>query len=162
MPFRLQIPRPLLERMLAHARTEFPNECCGMLAGRLECNPAAAAPMQVGLVLGVYPLVNEAASPVEFLSSAQSMFAAVRDMDRQGLETLAVYHSHPSTAAVPSRTDLARNYSEDVMNLIISLSTEPEVRAWWLTEKVFREAEWECVEAGGDLTAYSSCDPSPS
>jgi hypothetical protein len=45
---------------------------------------------------------------------------------------------------VPSRTDLARNYSTDVMNLIISLkSSEPQVRGWWLNETGYREAEWE-------------------
>ena len=34
----------------------------------------------------------------------------------------------------PSRKDLERNYSESVVNLIISLqSSQPEVRGWWLT-----------------------------
>jgi proteasome lid subunit RPN8/RPN11 len=57
---------------------------------------------------------------------------------------LAVYHSHPTSAPIPSRTDLERNYSPDVVNLIISLSgSEPETRAWWLSEADYCPAEWE-------------------
>ena len=68
-------------------------------------------------------------------------------MRRQGLEVLAVYHSHPTSEPVPSRTDLQRNYSPEVVNLIISLqSGQPTVRAWWLTEEAYREAEWELIE----------------
>jgi proteasome lid subunit RPN8/RPN11 len=71
------------------------------------------------------------------------MFEAVRDMRRQGIDILAIYHSHPTSAPVPSRTDMERNYSPDVVNLIISLKNKaPETRAWWLTEKDFHEADW--------------------
>jgi proteasome lid subunit RPN8/RPN11 len=93
-----------------------------------------------------YPLGNAAASPREYLSDPHSMFAAVRDMRQQDLEVLAVYHSHPTSDAVPSRTDLERNYSPDVVNFIISLkTTPPQVRGWWLTDRDYREANWECV-----------------
>ena len=72
------------------------------------------------------------------------MFAAIRAMLQRGLVELAVYHSHPTSAPVPSRTDLERNYSPEVVNVIISLAGEaPSVRAWWLTDTDYREAEWE-------------------
>jgi proteasome lid subunit RPN8/RPN11 len=94
-----------------------------------------------------YPLVNAAASPVEYLSDEQSMFAADKDRRRRGLEWLAVYHSHPTSDPVPSRKDRERNYSPDVMNLIVSLrGPTPVVRAWWLTATEAREATWEFVE----------------
>jgi len=71
------------------------------------------------------------------------MFEAVRDMRGLGLEIVAIYHSHPTSAPVPSRTDLERNYSPDVMNFIISLQDgAPQVRGWWLDENSFREADW--------------------
>ena len=48
-----------------------------------------------------------------------------------------------SLSAVPSRTDLERNYSADVMNLIISLAgSDPVARAWWLRDDGFTEADW--------------------
>jgi proteasome lid subunit RPN8/RPN11 len=72
------------------------------------------------------------------------MFDAERAMRRQGIEVLAVYHSHPTSEPVPSRTDLERNYSSEVVNVIISLKdAEPRVRGWWLSETGYREAEWE-------------------
>jgi proteasome lid subunit RPN8/RPN11 len=136
--------------LIAQARAELPNECCGLLAGRIIPEPAGPDSGLLGRVLQEYPLVNAAASPVEFLSEPRSMFEAIRDIRRLGLEILGIYHSHPTSDPVPSRTDLERNYSADVVNLIISLTTaEPRVRAWWLLDAAFREAEWECVEESG-------------
>ena len=137
--FRLLLPAQLYKEMIAQARAELPNECCGLLAGRVEAG--------MGRVEARYSLINAAASPVEYLSDSQSMFDAVRAMRKLGIDILAVYHSHPTSEAIPSRTDRERNYSEDVMNLIVSLKGEPEVRAWWLTAETFREAEWEIGQA---------------
>jgi proteasome lid subunit RPN8/RPN11 len=130
--------------MLAQASAELPNECCGLLAGRVSSENAADA---VGEVVRCYPLVNAAASPREYLSDPRSMFAAVCDMRRQELEILAVYHSHPSSEPIPSRTDLERNFSPDVVNFIISLKGgEPRMRGWWLRGEEYVEADWEVTE----------------
>ncbi len=127
--------------MVAHALAERPNECCGLLAGRVEDGPP-----RVGRVVERFPLVNAAGSPVEFVSEPASMFAAVRAMHAAGLDILAVYHSHPTSAAVPSRTDRERNYSPDVATAIVSLhGPEPDVRVWWLTADDAREADWDVV-----------------
>jgi proteasome lid subunit RPN8/RPN11 len=137
---RLQLPRSLYEGMLAQARAECPLECCGLLAGVI-------AEDGTGLVSERYPLVNAAASPVEYLSEPRSMFAACKDMRRRGVVELAVYHSHPTSAPVPSKKDLAQSYGPGVVNFIVSLTTEPPtVRGWWLEADSFREAEWSLVE----------------
>jgi [CysO sulfur-carrier protein]-S-L-cysteine hydrolase len=148
--------------MVAQALSEFPNECCGLLAGRIQpptTRPASSdhSPLtthhspHIGQVERRYALVNAAASPVEFLSDPKSLFAAVRDMHLHEIDILAVYHSHPTSAAIPSRTDLERNYSPEVMNLIISLQNlqEPVIRGWWLSADQYFEAEWICVEDAG-------------
>jgi proteasome lid subunit RPN8/RPN11 len=125
--------------MVHQAQSELPNECCGLLAGRLD--------QGVGRVTRRYPLVNAAASPTEFESDAKSMFAAEKSRRLDGFEILAIYHSHPRSAPVPSRTDLARNYSPQVVNLIVSLQTEvPEIRGWWLNADSYREADVEWLE----------------
>jgi proteasome lid subunit RPN8/RPN11 len=135
-PRRLVVPRPILTDMLAQAEAERPLECCGLLAGTVTEDGT-------GVVQGRYPLVNAAASPVEYLSDGRSMFAADKDMRCRGLEVLAVYHSHPTSPPVPSKKDLAMNYSPDVVNFILSLTTAPPtVRGWWLTAEGYREAEW--------------------
>ncbi len=135
-PFRLCVPSGLYAQMLQQAQAEHPNECCGLLAGRVVDG--------VGRVERCYPLVNELESPTEYRSEPQSMFDAYRDLRNRGIDVLAVYHSHPASAPVPSRKDRERNYSEAVVNLIIGLSgPEPVVRGWWLTETDAREAAWE-------------------
>lgn len=133
-PFRLVIPRTLFDEMLAHARSERPIECVGFLAGTIEKGVAE--------VSRCLPLVNELASPMEFLTEARSLFTAYRSMRAAGVDVLAVYHSHPSSAAVPSRKDVERNtYGSDVMWVIIGFANErPEVNAWWLSEASYRPA----------------------
>lgn len=141
--FHLQIPAAVYQDMISQAIAESPNECCGLLAGHIHNDDSGP----IGLVVQRYPLVNAAASRVEYLSDARSMLGADKDMRRQGIEILAVYHSHPASEPIPSRTDLERNYSTEVMNLIISLKgKEPVVRGWWLTAEEYREGEWECME----------------
>ena len=135
----LLLPRQFYGAILKQARTELPNECCGLLAGVREGD--------VLRVEKVYPLVNEAASPVEYQSEPRSMFAADKDMRALGIEILATYHSHPSGEPVPSKTDLERSYGSDVIHFIIGLKSEPpSLRGWWLTETSFSEAAWEILE----------------
>lgn len=137
IPFRVRIPRALFAEMLGHARTELPHECCGFLAG-----------MPDGLVTAVYSLVNEAASPVRYFAQAQSLLAAHQAMRAAGQEHLGIYHSHPTSAPLPSLFDLGDNfYGADIVHFIISLKgQEPEVRGWHLGELEYREAQWEIVE----------------
>ena len=136
MSFRLVLPQTLHDEMVAQALREAPNECCGLFAGVVRDGKAH--------VERIYPLVNAAASPVLYESDHRSIKDAYLDMDRRQLEFLAVYHSHPTSMPVPSKTDLERNVSEEIVNLIVSLAVEPPlVRGWWLTETAYREAEWE-------------------
>jgi [CysO sulfur-carrier protein]-S-L-cysteine hydrolase len=134
-PFRLLVPPELLARIIAQAQAERPNECCGLLAGVVEGG--------VGRVTARYPLVNALGSPTRYESEPRGMLDAFRDMRRLGLDVLAVYHSHPTSPPVPSHLDRELNWGPAVVNLIVSLATEPPtVRGWWLTEKDYRKAEW--------------------
>lgn len=136
MPFRLVVPRELYEAMVRQAREELPNECCGLLGGVVAGG--------VGRVVKRYPLVNEAASPVEYACEGRSLFDAHKDMRRLEIDLLAVYHSHPTSAPVPSKKDLALAFWPQAVYLIVSLAAaEPEVRGWWLTETDYCAAEWE-------------------
>jgi proteasome lid subunit RPN8/RPN11 len=137
-PFsRLVIPDSLLAGMVAHARRESPNECCGLVAGHVaEGAGVASASFSVG---------NDAASSSEYETNARDMMLSFRAMRERGLELLAIYHSHPMSEPVPSRRDIERNtYGESVVHLIVGFARkEPEVRAWWLGENVGREVPLE-------------------
>lgn len=124
--------------MIAQAVAELPNECCGLLAGCIADG--------IGRVVVRYPLINSDASPREFLSQPESMFAADRDIHQRGLDLLAIYHSHPTSEPIPSKTDLERNYSPDVVNFIITLmKPAPSMCGWWLTDSNYRAAEWDLI-----------------
>jgi proteasome lid subunit RPN8/RPN11 len=142
-PFsRLKIPSILFKEMIAHVRDELPNECCGLLAGRLEDSIAIAVERLT--------ITNDLASPTRYLTNARDLFAAFRRLRDVGLELLAVYHSHPNSVPIPSRRDVEENtYGETVIHLIIGLSgTELVPRGWWLAEENYREAAFEVIEGG--------------
>lgn len=135
-PFtRLVIPEEICSELNAHARESAPLECCGLLAGRIVDG--------VGAVSVCYPIENVVRSPTEYETDAREMMFAFRAMRERGIELLAIYHSHPASAPVPSRRDIERNtYGETAAHVIVGLAgAEAEVRAWWLTETGFREAE---------------------
>src|SRR5437588_282536 len=100
MPFRLVMPRSVHEEMIAQAQAEQPDECVGLLAGVVEYDQ--------GSVIRAYPLTNALASPVRYEADSRTLFQAHKDMRDCGLELLAVYHSHPTSRAVPSATDHAQ------------------------------------------------------
>ena len=104
--------------MVMQAVADLPNECCGLLAGRIVelVSGFSGDFMRIGVVERRYPLTNELASPAEYLSRPPEMFEACRSLRQLEIEVLAVYHSHPLTEPVPSRKDLEWNYSKEVMN----------------------------------------------
>lgn len=121
----LTLPATVLDAILDHARDESPRECCGVLGGLGEV---------VSLAL---PVVNELASPTAFRTEPRSMLAADRALRAVGVELVAVYHSHPTSAAVPSATDLRENpHGEGVLCVIAGTDG---VRAWRLGPTDFAE-----------------------
>lgn len=134
--FRLEIPSAIVDAILAHAQSVSPNECCGFLAGNVEAG--------VGHVSHHVPLTNELASPTEYAVPVKELLRAAKEMRSSGVGELAVYHSHPTSAPVPSRRDIERNgYGDAVIHVIIGLTgNAPDVRAWWLTAAGVVPAEW--------------------
>lgn len=144
-PFHLLVPRAILEAMVAQARAALPNECCGLLAGLPQTEGDGRI---VGRVSQCYPLINVAEEPTRrYRADDKGLFTATRAIREGGQKELAIYHSHPTSAPVPSQTDLAMAFWPGVVSLILSLeSAEPQIRGWWLTETEYHEAQWEVVE----------------
>ncbi len=141
MIVRLTLSEKIHDDMIAQALAERPNECCGLLAGIVD------EPGGVAKVIERYALVNIAERPtVEYLSDAKGMLFALRDMERRGLDLLAVYHSHPTSLPIPSRKDLEMNTYPEVVKFIISLvSDPPSMRGWYLSDSGPTESHWEKV-----------------
>ncbi|MBY0460285.1 MAG: M67 family metallopeptidase [Gemmataceae bacterium] len=141
-PFRtLAVPDLLLDEMIEHAFAESPVECCGLLAGHARDG--------VGVVTARFAIANELGSPTEYRTDARDLFRAFRAMREGGLELMAIYHSHPLSAPVPSRRDLDQNtYGESVAHVIIGLFPEPAVRVWWLGESDYRAVTLDVTSPG--------------
>jgi proteasome lid subunit RPN8/RPN11 len=141
MHYTLRIPCDFYDAMITQAIAALPDECCGLLAGCLD--------LPVAEVTKVLPLANDALEPARnYHSEPRSMFAAYKAMQRHGLELLAIYHSHPTADASPSRKDVQENsYGESVMHLIISLKDgPPHIKGWWLGESKVEPGHWEKID----------------
>ena len=121
----VRISRADYQELIAHAREEAPQECCGY------------ARVSDGRIDRVFRGHNERQSAYGFVMDAQSLLAA-NDLDDEGFG-VAVYHSHPRSDPVPSEQD--RNVAQypHWVNLIVSLKGEPSVRGWWIVDGDVRE-----------------------
>jgi len=117
------------DELIAHAREDAPNECCGYLS------------MSDGVVREVIRAENLRASPYGYELDARSLLAA-NELDDEGLG-VGIYHSHPRSAAEPSQTDINLAVYPGWTYLIVSLAGEPEVRAWRMADGRVDEEEIE-------------------
>jgi proteasome lid subunit RPN8/RPN11 len=130
---RAAIPGALFDELVAWCQAGLPNEACGLLAGPLTA-AAGGAPTRF------LPLTNAAASPYRYLIEPQEQLRAVLDIDDAGEEVWGIVHSHVTSAAVPSDTDVGLAGWPEALYLICSLGAEPPaVRAWSIRADVVRE-----------------------
>ena len=122
----------LLDEIVAHAREEAPNECCGMVSG------------SDGRASRVYTARNAEASPLRYTIHPQDQIRIMSEIDDRGEELAAIYHSHTKTPAEPSQTDinLAQNWPDPVY-LICSLADPqaPNLRGFAIRDGRVEEVE---------------------
>jgi proteasome lid subunit RPN8/RPN11 len=130
MMFRLS--DEIRAEMIAHAREEFPKECCGMIAG------VDGAPVKL------FRATNSEDSEFRYRVDDRELLRFLRECDDNGWQFLAVYHSHTRSEAYPSPTDvrLARNWP-DHFYVLVSLQDgdSPVVRAFRIDDGQISEVE---------------------
>lgn len=104
----LVIPYKLYHVMLSQMEAVYPFEGCGLLAG------------QGRQVTHLYAMHNQLLSQVAYDMAPHELLAAWEDMEREGQEWLAVYHSHPHGPEVPSPTDIRLAVGPEVVYIIIA------------------------------------------
>ncbi|WP_020573999.1 Mov34/MPN/PAD-1 family protein [Actinopolymorpha alba] len=93
----LTIDQATHDAIVAHAREDHPDEACGVVAGPVGSDRPAR----------FVPMTNAERSPTFFRFDPQEQFRVWREMDDRDEEPLVIYHSHTSTEAYPSRTDIS-------------------------------------------------------
>src|SRR3954468_8514396 len=137
----MRISRELLDAVIAHARADAPNECCGMIASR------------DGEAVAVHRARNAAASPLRYEIEGMEQYKIQSAIEDAGLELGAIYHSHTRSAPEPSQTDINLAFYPEALYVIVGLDgDEPDVRAWSIVEGQVSEATIE-VEDGTRVDA---------
>ena len=124
----MRMPQALFDEMVAHARADAPNECCGMIAST------------DGAAVKIYPAQNAAASPLRYEIDGAEQYRIQMAIDDAGHDLGAIYHSHTRSAPYPSQTDINLAFYPDSVYLIIGVvGAQPEVRAFRIVERTVEE-----------------------
>jgi proteasome lid subunit RPN8/RPN11 len=115
----MKILTEVLNALVAHARQAAPIEACGYLAQRDDT------------IVAHYPLRNTDDSGEHFTMDPTEQFTVIRQMRSLGQKAVAVYHSHPASAAQPSPEDIRLAHDPQISYVIVSLAGEtPEVKSF--------------------------------
>jgi proteasome lid subunit RPN8/RPN11 len=134
----VRIQGEVLEKMVEHARREYPLECCGLLSG------------SGWEIDGIRETGNHRQSRSEFFIPVEELFAFFRELRRSGREHLGIYHSHPTSRSLPSSRDVAEFHYPEVSYWIVSLKgEEPDVRCFRWDERDFKNVDFEVHEDHG-------------
>ena len=126
----MRIARSMLDRIVAQARDEAPNECCGMIATR------------DGVAVTVHPARNAAASPLRYEIDGMEQYRLQTAIEDAGHDLGAIYHSHTRSAPLPSQTDINLAFYPESLYVIVGLKgPEPDVRAWRIVDGEVTEAQ---------------------
>lgn len=89
----MKLPADLVEQLVAHAAAQAPVECCGLLAAH-------------GDIVRAYPATNAADSEFRYEIDGPEQMELQAQIEADGLQLVAVYHSHTHAGAYPSQTDI--------------------------------------------------------
>ena len=138
----LKIAREHVAAMIAHAREDHPDEACGVIVG----------PEGSDVPTRLARMINADRSPTFFRFDPQEQFELYKAMSAAGEEIVVVYHSHTSTEAYPSRTDIALASEPQAHYLLVSTAESGaadgpvSVRSYRIVDGVVTEEEIDVTE----------------
>jgi proteasome lid subunit RPN8/RPN11 len=132
----LILKKEFLEQIIEQSKKEFPNEACGILAGK------------EGKVEKVYEMSNIDKSPSTFFMDAKEQLKVIKEIRNSGLEMIGIYHSHVASDAYPSTHDVELAYYPEVSYVIVSLRNKgnPRIRSFRIIEGNIEEEELKIAE----------------
>jgi proteasome lid subunit RPN8/RPN11 len=104
----IELPAKLWQQLVTHAREALPYEAVGFLAG-----PS-------GRITAAIPLPNIAPRGA-FLADPHAQYLAERRIQREGVQLLAIYHSHPAGGTQLSKLDITFAKERACLHIVIAL-----------------------------------------
>jgi proteasome lid subunit RPN8/RPN11 len=138
----LKIAREHVDAMIAHAREDHPDEACGVIIG----------PEGSDVPTRLLRMINADRSPTFFRFDPQEQFELYKAMSAAGEEIVVVYHSHTSTEAYPSRTDVDLASEPQAHYVLVSTAESGasdgaiSVRSYRIVDGVVSEEEIDVTE----------------
>jgi proteasome lid subunit RPN8/RPN11 len=122
----LEVPRDVVDDIVALAVEGYPYEACGLLAG----------PPGGDVVARFYRCRNAAESARVYTVDPHDHLRAEQDAEGHGWDILGVVHSHTHTEAYPSPTDIAQAPDPAWHYAIVSLrdDTAPRLRSYRIVD----------------------------
>lgn len=128
----MRIARDLLDEIVAHAREDAPNECCGMIAAR------------DGRAVAVHRAVNAAASPLRYEIEGKDQYRIITAIEDAGNDLGAIYHSHTRSAPYPSQTDINLAFYPEALYVIVGVANgDADVHAYRIVDGAVDEVQLE-------------------
>ena len=94
---KLKISRRDLDLIQGELEANSPYEACGVLVGTIEGETA--------VVEKAVPITNSNRTTQSFELEPKEFYNAWNNAEKSGMEIVGVYHTHPSSSAVPSQWD---------------------------------------------------------
>jgi proteasome lid subunit RPN8/RPN11 len=123
----VKIAKQLLAEIVAHAQENPRIECCGVVAVFADDDGAPKTAARV------YRAENVHASALKFEIAPMELYRLNEEIEEEGWEIGAIYHSHVRSAPYPSQTDIGFAVGWPGLEwIIVGLAGdgEPEVRSY--------------------------------
>lgn len=133
----LEISQELVDKIVAHARRDHPDEACGVIAG----------PIGSDRPVRFIPMINAARSPTFYEFESSDLLKLYREMSANDEDPIVIYHSHTATEAYPSRTDIAYASEPNAHYVLVSTrdmddaESPPEFRSYRIVDSEVTEEE---------------------
>jgi proteasome lid subunit RPN8/RPN11 len=134
-PATATLPAAIREAIVAHARAEYPNEACGLVAG-------TAPASEGGTATTWHAARNRAASPLRYEIHPEDLLRVSLAIDDADQVIWGIVHSHVRSPARPSPTDVGLAFYPDALFILVSLAeseADPatgaeSLRAWRIVD----------------------------
>ena len=125
---KIVITATCYNEIINHGIMNYPYEVCGLLSGTNN------------KVLSVWKLENELKSDRRFYVGEKAVAKNLKSIANKNEMLLAIYHSHPTTAPLPSHYDISNHMDDNIIMVIITYKTKtPKMKCYRISNGTYRE-----------------------